>query len=165
MDSNLRCTRPAFGGPAYCAGTRAASWTVVHCAMHDFTTPRVLDGPPNDSRPACRSQPHAGGSLSAFAPRDASLRALASQVGLAAQLLTYSSTLRGLLATELRRLVRVLGWAPVPGRGRASLLAWSVELDGSAATFSTSLSVPPESNSAIIFAWSERANAHHRSRF
>jgi hypothetical protein len=44
--------------------------------------------------------PHAGGSLSAFAPRDASLRALAPQTGLGAQLLTYTSTLRGLLATE-----------------------------------------------------------------
>jgi hypothetical protein len=44
--------------------------------------------------------PHAGGSLAAFAPRDASLRALAPQVNLGAQLLTYTSTLRGLLATD-----------------------------------------------------------------
>jgi hypothetical protein len=44
--------------------------------------------------------PHAAGSLAAFAPRDASLRALAPQAGLGAQLLTYTSTLRGLLATD-----------------------------------------------------------------
>jgi hypothetical protein len=44
--------------------------------------------------------PHAAGSLAAFAPRDASLRALAPQVNLGAQLLTYTSTLRGLLATD-----------------------------------------------------------------
>jgi hypothetical protein len=44
--------------------------------------------------------PHAGGSLAAFTPRDASLRALAPQANFVAQLLTYTSTLRGLLATD-----------------------------------------------------------------
>jgi hypothetical protein len=44
--------------------------------------------------------PHAGGSLAAFTPRDASLWALAPQASFVAQLLTYTSTLRGLLATD-----------------------------------------------------------------
>jgi hypothetical protein len=57
--------------------------------------------------------PHAGGSLAAFAPRDASLRALAPQAGLGAQLLTYTSTLRGLLATDPPFLV--LAWDAVDG--------------------------------------------------
>jgi len=43
---------------------------------------------------------HAGGSLSAFTPLDESLRALAPQARLGAQLLTHMSALRGLLATE-----------------------------------------------------------------
>ena len=42
--------------PAYCAGTRAAPRTSAHSATHDFTTPRVLDGPPNDSEDLSRCE-------------------------------------------------------------------------------------------------------------